>query len=572
LIIKVLLFDLKGPKILASNSFVKEITTDEFLRAVVDRYSEVMSELARRVVPISIQEKVTYLARVNEATLVVAVSDSEEFSPEELEAVGKIGEEMRRVVERIPVRDAKTMFAPIVEEQLRTDVRICFLSDPNPSEDDFSSRAVAAIVRSRAQENEAFTDAARIGPFDVSVIPHSYESFVTTVWTQDLAKAPVFALIISTEKPDASLVADAVKKIRDNSDARVLIVPGSDNDLEKAREHESSYFLELCDSVSQKPSELLLSALATAGFTDMHPDLARERWLIDESVDREDQRPVTLDEKPLGHQAFFVIDKTSGEPRFTYLYEDESSLFDMAPNLVAAISQFQIDTNSPAATSVFQAGDLKYAIIEQSDLVFTLVTGDRGDVEVMRSRFSFLPDLYLDESPANIVSSEDLYTSPPFTLKLLATLPPEDLAGRISPITIEPLDWERFESALVKDFLEAVWNSLDGKITVSQLMSGSGPDMIMGAIHLLKRMNAIDWKFQILPSDVPIVVGRVDDEMGSMYTHFDRILMLSEGTMSISDISAELGLDSSVLLTVFGELYRRGNLTFKDENSLSTQS
>jgi len=558
-----------GPKVHASSSFVKEITTDEFLRAVVDRYSEVMSELARRVVPITIQEKVTYLARVNEATLVVAISDSKELSPEEMETVDRIGEEMRHVVERIPVRDAKTMFTPLVEEHLRSSVRICFLSDPDPSENDFSGRAVASIVASRAQENKAFTDATRFGPFDVYVMSYSYESFATARWKDDLPKAQIFALIISKDKPDSKSVANAAKKIRDNSEGRILIVPGSDNDLEKARVHESAYFLELCDSVSPKPTELLLSALATAGLTDMHPDLARERWAIDESVDLEDYESVMEGKKLLGHQAFFVIEKNSGNTQFTYLYEDESKLFDMAPNLVAAISQFQIDTASPTATSVFQAGDLKYAIIERDDLVFTLVTGDRSDAEVMRSRFSFLPDLYLDESPEKVVSSENLYASPPFTLKLLATLPPEDLAGRIAPIAIEALDWERFESPQVKDFLEAVWKNLDGKITVSQLVSGSGPDMVMGAIHLLKRMKSIDWRLQILPSDVPVLIGRVDDEMGHLYTHFDRILKLADGTKSISEISDELGLNSSVLLTVFGELHRRGNARFQNGPSPS---
>lgn len=569
MIIKVLLFDLVGPKVLASSSFVKEITTDEFLRSVVDRYSEVMTELSRRVVPMTIQDKVTYLARVNEATIVVAISDSKELSSEELETVDRIGEEMRHVVERIPVRDAKTMFTPLVEEHLRSGVRICFVSNPEPLENDFSGRAVATIVALRGRKNKPFTDATRIGPYDVHVMPYSYESFLAAKWKGDLSRAQIFALVISKDNPESKSVGDSAKKIRENSEGKMLIVPGSDDDLEKAREYESQYFLELCDSVSPKPTELLLSALATAGFTDMHPDLARERWSVDESVDVEDYQSLEPAMRPLGHQAFFVIDKNSGVPQFTYLYEDESMLFDMAPNLVAAISQFQIDSTSPTATSVFQAGNLKYAIIERNDLVFTLVTGVRGDVEVVRSQFSFLPDLYLDECPETAVSSDDLYASPPFTLKLLATLPPEDLAGRAVPIAMEPPDWDRFESAHVKDFLEAVWNSLDGKITVSQLMSGSGADMVMGAIYLLKRMKAIDWKLRILPSDVPVVVGSVDDEMGHLYTHLDRILGLADGTKSISEISDDLGLDSSVLLTVFGELHRRGNLRFQNEFSLS---
>ncbi|MFX1416847.1 MAG: hypothetical protein ACFFC0_08540, partial [Promethearchaeota archaeon] len=137
---------------------------------------------------------------------------------------------------------------------------------------------------------------------------------------------------------------------------------------------------------------------------------------------------------------------------------------------------------------------------------------------------------------------------------------------------IDPPDWERFESSHVKDFLEAVWNSLDGKTTVSQLTSGSGPEMVVGAMYLLRRMGAIDWRFQILPSDVPVIVGRVDDEMGHLYTHLDRILRLADGTKSISEIGHELGLDSSVLLAVFGELHKRGNLRFQNDFSPSGQS
>ncbi|MFQ5833086.1 MAG: hypothetical protein ACE5H4_10315 [Candidatus Thorarchaeota archaeon] len=571
MIAKALLFDLMGPKVLASSSYVKDVTTEGFLRSIVDRYSEVMSELLRRVVPVSIENKITYLSRVNEATLVVAVSDSTEVSGKDLETVDTIGQEMRRLIGRIPVRDAKSMFAKMVDERLTEEVYLCFLSESRPAPEDFSGQAVASFVETRGDGKEGFTGAVRIGPFDVHVMQMPPTSFAQNGWSDNLERAHVFALIVSTEGSESSLVGEVVKRIRDNSDAKILIVPSADNDLEKARELESAYFLDLCDSVSSRPSELVLSVLATAGFTDMHPELARDRWAIDDSIDRALESK-DLEEESLGHQAFFVIDKMSGEPRFTYLYEDESKLFDMAPNLVAAISQFQIDSSSPTSTSVFQAGDLKYAIIELSDLVFTLVTGDREDVEVMRSRFSFLPDLYLDESPENTESSVDLYTSPPFTLKLLATLPPEDLPGRLAPFRVTPPEWSRFQSALVKDFLEAVWNSCDGMTTVSELSRGSGPEMVMGAIHLLKRMGAIDWKVRLVPADVPIAVGRLGEEIRSLYSHADNIFALIDGSRTISDISTQLGMESSVLLTVFAEMHKRGNVTFKDYNNMSPQS
>ena len=80
--------------------------------------------------------------------------------------------------------------------------------------------------------------------------------------------------------------------------------------IETARELESSHYMELCDSVSATPSDLILSVLATSGYADMHPELAREKWSIDETIDAEMDAESTLI-KTLGHQAFFVIDKRS---------------------------------------------------------------------------------------------------------------------------------------------------------------------------------------------------------------------------------------------------------------------
>ncbi|MHA2021144.1 MAG: hypothetical protein ACW96N_05480, partial [Candidatus Thorarchaeota archaeon] len=236
-----------------------------------------------------------------------------------------------------------------------------------------------------------------------------------------------------------------------------------------------------------------------------------------------------------------------------------------APNVVAAISQFNLDA-SPTSTSVFSAGGLKYALIERNDIVFTLITGDKEDVEVMRERFSFLPDLYLDESPENKECSGELFESPPFTLKLLATLPPEDLPGRISPQKIQPPEWDSFESDLVKDFLQAVWSSLDGHKTISELTSSTGgPDMVMGAIHLLKRMEAIDWKVRIFPEDVPNIVSEISTDVRALYSHVDDIVALVDGQKTINAIGVQLGFEASVLLTVFGELHRRGNISFKEQ-------
>ncbi|MHA2141949.1 MAG: hypothetical protein ACXADC_09940 [Candidatus Thorarchaeota archaeon] len=563
MITKALLFDLQGPKVLATSSFVKERVTDDFLLRVVDKYSEHMSELVGKPVMTSIDETTVYLSRVNESTLVVATSDSIESIADELEAVEAIGVEMRKIVARTPVRDAKNMFVPLADGKLRKSVHICFVGDSNPAAENYSGCAASRISKILRATGDTFSKSAGVGPFDVHAMQITIDQIASSEWNENLALVDVFAIIMFPPFADSITVSAMTQKIRAKSSAKLLVVPGSDTELEAARELESSYYMELCDSVSPIPSDLVLSVLATSGYADMHPELARERWSIDESIDSatDVESPV----EPIGHQAFFVIDKRSGEPRFTYLYDKDAVYMATAPNVVAAISQFQLDSASPTSTSVFSAGGLKYAIIERSDIVFTLITGDKEDVEIMRERFSFLPDLYMDESPENKESSGELFESPPFTLKLLATLPPEDLLGRISPQKLEAPSWERFESELVKDFLQAVWSSLDGHKTISELSrSTGGPDMVLGAIHLLRRMGAVEWKVRILPEDVPKLVAEISDDIRALYSHVDSIVDLVDGELTINEISTQLGFEASVLLTVFGELHKRGNISFED--------
>lgn len=563
MIAKVLLFDLLGPKVLAERSFVKAQIPHDFLLSIVDKYSEVMSELEGKPLAATIDEILVYLSRVNESTLIVATTDSLEPDEEELQVVESIGIEMRGVASLMPVRDAKHMFEPLVDEKLRGKIHVCFICASNPTKQNLSGTAAMRIANRLNGGESAFSKPAKIGPFDVLVSQTTIDRFAGSEWDKQMAAVDVFVYILFPPLADKEVIGQMTQKIRANSSAKLLVVPGSDNELEGARDLESSYFMELCDSVSPTPSDLILSVLATSGYVDMHPELARKKWSIDSTIDAEiDNGPKS--EGPLGHQAFFVIDKRTGEARFTYLYDKNAVYMATAPNVVAAISQLQLD-RSPTSTSVFSAGGLKYALIERDDIIFTLITGDKEDVEVMRQRFSFLPELYMDEKPENRESSGRLFESPPFTLKLLATLPPEDLPGRVAPQKVETPDWDRFESELVKDFLQAVWNNLDGHKTISEL-SGStgGPDMVVGAIHLLHRMGAIEWKVRIFPRDIPRLVSEVSDDVRALYSHVDNIVELVDGKNTISEIGAKLGFDESVLLTVFGELHRRGHISFKE--------
>jgi hypothetical protein len=303
--------------------------------------------------------------------------------------------------------------------------------------------------------------------------------------------------------------------------------------------------------------------MAIAGFMDIHPELAYQRWEIDRSVDF-----ISSLEEPevddVGHQAFFVVDRRTGEAAYSYYYDERSKLLEVAPNIVAAISAFKFDPANPTETSVFRTGDLNYITIERGHYVYTLITGTGVDVEALRERFSFLPDLFMDEVPEIVDDPTDLFRSPPFTLKLLAALPPELLPTRMAPNQSRALLWERFESAPLRDFIEAVWNRLDGSLTMSLLVPGKGPEMILGAIHLLHRMGAIHFKLKIGPDDSPVLLMEPDDDVLSLYSRVDEIIGLVDGSRTIVEIAEELDLQPSVLVTVFAELHRREIITIKE--------
>jgi hypothetical protein len=267
--------------------------------------------------------------------------------------------------------------------------------------------------------------------------------------------------------------------------------------------------------------------------------------------------------KELGHQAFFVVDRRDGAPRYSYYYDERSQLLEMAPNIIAAITSFKIDKTTPTSTSVFRTGDLSYITIERDMYVFTLVTGKHSEVEYLRERFSFLPDLFKDEVPDPIEDPTDLFRSPPFTLKLLATLPPQALGGRIAPVQTRALIWERFEHAAVQDFLEAVWQRLDGSLVMSRLVPGKNPEIILGAIHLLHRLGAIEFKLKLGPQDIPVLKNQPDEETMKLYETLNEILDLVDGELSIESIARAMDLQPSVLITVFAELDKRNIIAFR---------
>jgi len=563
MIVNAVLFDLLGSKELASLSFIKDNLSDEFLKRVVESYYQLMQDSsAREFVTTEIEGRSTCICKVSEVTIIVSASDSLPISESDIERMKRFQEASSKKIQQTSVRDFKDEFTSIADAFLRERLRVCFITGEDPSYEDKSGTAVDLILQNHGQKGRSFSTPLMIGPFGIEVMRISHDELVKINWSDDLSSVALFVLIISPPLPSSDKVEQIVMRIREESTSQLIVKPGSDDQLELAREYEDLYGLELSD-VSSKPTHLLLSSVAIAGFMDIHPELAYKRWEIDRSIDY-----ISSLEEPetdeIGHQAFFVVDRRTGEAAYSYYYDERSGLLEVAPNIVAAISAFKFDPDNPTETSVFRTGDLNYITIERGHYVYTLITGRGADVEALRERFSFLPDLFMDEVPEMVDDPTDLFRSPPFTLKLLATLPPEFLPTRMAPTQSRALLWERFENAPLRDFVEAVWNRLDGSLTMSLLVPGKGPEMILGAIHLLHRMGAIYFKLKIGPDDSPVLLKEPDDVVLSLYSRVDEIIGLVDGNRTIVEIAEELGLQPSVLVTVFAELHRREIITITE--------
>jgi hypothetical protein len=558
LIASATLFDLLGSKVLASLMFSKDEVSEDLLGTIVNEYYTLIQEdSARSFIVTKISGLAVSVSKVSDMTLVIALSDSDVFSDDEIATLQKFQTTIALEILNSSVRDFKSQFPLIADANLRIPLKICFATDSEPTQDNKSVMALDALFQIKHTSDDELSDMIKIGPYAVRAMRVTHTQLIKKNWTDSMTSISIFALIISKRMTEKETIQEAVTKIRDESSGRIIVIPGSDADLEAARDLEMQYGIDLCDSVSPKPVNLLLSAMAYGGFCDMQPELAIQRWeiepLIHGSKDSEEEQ-----HEDIGHQAFFVVDRRTGEAVYSYYYDERSGLLEIAPNIVAAITSFKIDQTNPADTSVFRTGDLNYITIERNEYVFTLITGKGADVEALRSRFSFLPDLFLDEVPVPSTDPTDLFRSPLFTLKLLATLPPVQLPGRVAPTRKRALIWERFEHPPVRDFLEAVWYRLNGSLTMSKLAPGKGSELILGAIHLLNRLGAIDCHLRVLPEDVPILSGTPDEEVMSLYEGLDNILSRVDGNLNIQSIARALGLQPSVLVAVFAELHRRG--------------
>ena len=560
-----ILYDLLGSKVLASINFTNTEVSDDFLQSIADEYYELIEEdAAKSFISTLISDHAVTVSRVGEVTLIITLSDSDSFSDREVIRIRKLQWLVSEEVKKSSVRDFKDNFAYIAKENLGVKLNICFVTARDLPHEDISGTAVQSLMKQTGGHRETFGRAVSIGPYSVRSLQLYYDEINDDEIIANISDTNIFALIVSGNLSDGDKVEDVVNRIRSICDCKIIVIPGHDGVLEYARNFEFNLGIELCDSVSPKPTHLLLSVLATTGYSDMHPELAKERWAINGDIDSPAEITQEEEKDELGHQAFFVVDKRDGLAIYSYYYEERSRILEIAPNIVAAIASFRIDQRRSADTSVFRTGELSYITIESNQYVYTLITGKDADVERLRDRFSFLPDLFQDEIPETIDDPTDLFRSPLFTLKLLATLPPEELPGRISPVQKRALIWDRFEHQSVRDFLEAVWAKLDGSFTISKLAPGKGPELVLGALHLLKRLDAISFTMKITPDDAPIVLTRPDSETMALYSQLDAILEFVNGTNTIQQIAMAMKMQPSVLVTVFAELHRRGVVTFAE--------
>ncbi|MHA1958595.1 MAG: hypothetical protein ACW99U_00030 [Candidatus Thorarchaeota archaeon] len=563
LILAAALYDLRSAKVLGTHSFSRQEITDELLPSALELFlSADQSESESRSVSGVHGNQSFLVCRSTLETIIIGVFESIEVPQDESERLEALARVFRLESELTSLRDAKNRFVEIADLNLRRPVALCFFSTAAPTQANYSGNAVAELISAFKIESGFFTRPFAVGPFAVEAARLSLKDIPETNWSGDLKRTDAFVFVVSEELGSPDELRPHMSRIRANTRSPIIVVPSGDDQLEYARKIELDLELDLCDSVSSDPAELILNLLPIAGLTDLHAELARDRW----HIELDSMKPTRIAEDPsdLGHQAFFIIDKMNGRAVFSYYYDVIAKVLERAPNIVAALSDFNIEIGGKQETSVFRAGDLNYAMIDHENLVFTLVTGDRSDTEQIRERFSFLPDLYSEDPPSIIEDPSNLYSFPSFTLKLLGALPPESWPGRYIPHHTAAPKWDGFEDEMMQKFLKAVWDSLDGEKTVSDLLQGKEGGIVLGALHFLHRMDVIGVRLQIKDSDMPVLAKPVDDEIIEMYSHLSQILPLVDGTKSISNLGTDTGIESSVLVTVFTELYKRGFITLKD--------
>ncbi len=556
------LIDLIGSKILSEMSFENESIVKTRFGLIMERvYDVVEREPDAECTTISAVDFKCLVGRLDERTALLCVIEGEQCDAEEMSSFKKLRTAIQDLIASSSALEEKDSFPSMASDILQKEVRVCFISPSKPLPGNRTGLAVSRIVEQKKKNGSFFTSPFSFGPLGVRFCQIDLDAAASQGLPSEMQSCNVYTIVVNSEA-ETDEIRSVVSRVREVHSDEIVIVPGHEECLELARNLEYELDLVLSDASSGDSTHLVLSTLAMSGLTDMHPELAMKRWRT-ELFEKDEQDRVLSEEKVLGHQAFFVVDKNLGDAVYTYYYESKSTVLSRAPNIVAALSMFNVESMQQMKTEVFKAGNLTYIMIERGDLIFTLITGNRGDVDELRQTFSFLPDLYADEQPEEVAAGDDLYASPPFTLKLLATLPPETLSNRMAPYRLSAPDWDRFKSELVRDFLMAVWNTVDGSLTIETIVQGAGPKMSLGAIHLLKALDSIGFDLLITSEDIPQMSSPPDPEVLKLYADLERILRAVDGAKTIKAISGVTGIDVGVVLHVLRDLHKRGMVAFK---------
>ncbi len=555
------LHDLFSGRTLSTVSFLTDKIEDTKLaRAIEVYFSLVTNGSGEGESIIDVNGEKTLLYRIGEHLLTIIITDDHKVDDDIVGKSRELSDILTGMEETLRTRNMSKKFEEVAKSTLLAPIHLCVIY---PRDFTTSTPTMDAINQlwNYLREDSINPQTLQIGPFSLMAHLFGFDELEESQFETVSAIADGFVLVVGGTITTLDEIHEAVRFIGEKPNAPILVVPASDNELEYTRSLELELNVILCDAVSSRPIYLLVSALSMLGLTNYHPELAMEKMIADEIVIKSKEEIV--DEEILGHQAFFVVDRKNGASLYSHYYEEPSTVLERAPNVIAAITLFDVGEDEEIKTSVFETGELIYILIEFENLIFALVTGRGHDVEDLRERFSFLPELWKAESPEDVVDSTNPYETVPFTLKLLATLPPENLPQSVTPVCTKEPRWEKFRSENVRDFLRAVWSSLSGDYKLSQLVRGTGPQMTLGALHMLKTLDAIDFKVKLDDEDTLIAIAKPDDEMKQMYTHIESIMSQISGEAKVKDIAKNLGIEQSVLQTVLRELIKRDIIKIK---------
>ncbi|MBS3795166.1 MAG: hypothetical protein KGY80_09725 [Candidatus Thorarchaeota archaeon] len=556
------LLDLRNLQVLAKVSYVKEETEETTLEDVLAQFYEVFEKHAPDSPFItSFDSKVAYVSPLSESTVLVCLGDKEPRDKNQLHRIRRLGNELVEEYEKKSGFDSQAILNELADRFLLKDIRLLFFSSRNPTFTNRTGRALAKLSELKQRQESAFAGPFTIGPYRVQCITLNTRDSVNDLSPCEIGSVDVGSIVFSETQTTEETVERLAKRLHSELSVPILIVPGSDKELQACRGFEERFDLMLCDSASDDPIALILSVLAIAGFSDMHPELAMQRWRI-ESLEpaTEPEETVANVSEPDGHQEFLVIDKKMAETRYAYLYE-EATEHQRAPNVIAAISTFHLDRDSEE-TFVIRTGQFGYAIIEQDDLLFTLITGPNQDLEHIRSRFSRLPALYLEDPPPPLSNPSNLYEHTPFTLKLLATIPPYHWPSREVPARLDEPDWGRFRYPMMKNFLRAIWDSVNGENELEDITLDDQSKMTLGGLYFLRRMGAIETKLSISPDDIPILLKKPEDEFMKRYNEMEEILEMINGENSLDNIAEATNIEISIVTHLFTQMHKRGFVDF----------